>query len=310
MTNRFFSGLFAFLILAASPIFAEVQEIPTEFSVTERWISLTTTFDIETKTDFIGTVHRRIFTWTPQYELQDVNGNRLANARMRFFSFLAVFDVEDGQGKPLGLVQEEFTWFYPSFYILAPDGRKLGEAVLNFWGTKYTVSDPYDGHVIAELTRPFFQLKNYWTVKILDPLAISENNIHPHLFMTLIAFQVDREYWRKQREYERQQQSSIVIYSASKISQPEPKAEDPMAEYKQQLSAYNGLFDGIQPSDEDFAAIAALAESNQTAQGNEGGIVFNETVVKFFAMLADEQLPLSQRAALYQMLHERLNKAE
>ena len=48
------------------------SQLPDEFYVTERWLSWTTTFDIETKAEKLGTVHRKFFVLTPEYHLHNI----------------------------------------------------------------------------------------------------------------------------------------------------------------------------------------------------------------------------------------------
>ncbi|MCB1119442.1 MAG: hypothetical protein KDK65_05725, partial [Chlamydiia bacterium] len=109
--------LMAFMISTA--LFGgSFDTIPNEFFVTERWFSFSTTFDIETKAQKLGTVHRRIFSLTTQYDFYDWEQNLITNSRMRFFSFGVVFDVTDASGETLGTVNEKIFNFFPTFEII------------------------------------------------------------------------------------------------------------------------------------------------------------------------------------------------
>ena len=70
-----------------------ISEVPSQFFVKQHWISLTNTFDVESKDRKFGTIHRKLFSWTPQYLFYDLNEQIQAKAKMRFFSFGATFDI-------------------------------------------------------------------------------------------------------------------------------------------------------------------------------------------------------------------------
>lgn len=196
--------LFVLSVLFSTQAFA--LHLPNEFSVTERWLSWTTTFDAETNQQKFGTINRKLLSWSPQYHLKDANDVLLAKGTMRFWDLLAFFDVTDADGTALGTLEQKLTSFWPTFEIVSPSGLKRAKAELNFWGTCYTLSDVVDGHTLATMRHPFFGLDNTWTVNILDPDALNENNLHPHMLLMMIAYQVDRGYREKShRRHERNQ---------------------------------------------------------------------------------------------------------
>ncbi len=194
-----FKKLLLIALCVSSQIFSFA--IPDEFYVTQRWISLTTGFDIETPTRRLGTVYRRFFSLTTSYDFYDTAEQHLATASMRWFSFGAVFDVtEASTDKLIGRVEEHiFTWF-PKFSIFSPMEEKLAVAEMNFWGTKYEVTDPATGEMMALMERAFFRLKDDWKVTILRPDLFQGKNIDPRLFITVMAFQTDSDHWREQSE--------------------------------------------------------------------------------------------------------------
>lgn len=279
------------LILTLGFLRADETALPTQFYVKERFFALTTVFDIKTTENNLGCVYRKFFTWTPEYHLEDVYGVFQAKARMRFLSLFVVFDVSDAQEKPLGTINEKFTWIYSTFDIVSPEKKVLAEATLNFWGTKWVVRDPIYNQVIATLSRPFLRLTNNWTVEILDSALISENKIHPHLFLTLMAFQVDREYWREIQESKKFFKSQI---------EGRALVHEEVDHYLDQLKAIKKSLADIEPSEEDFLFIEELP--NAYAGDEPMSTVFAELIAK----LTCDHLTEGQKMALYCRLVDKL----
>ncbi|MBI2784911.1 MAG: hypothetical protein HYX60_00810, partial [Legionella longbeachae] len=135
--------LFSLLISINSSFAMTNTEIPDEFYINEHWISLTTSYDIETKTQKLGTLYRKFFSLLLTYEFFDPFDNKIAYARSKFFSLTAHFDVYDNNDNLLGAADEKLFAFFPSFDIWARDGyTKLAKANMNFWGTTFTIYDP------------------------------------------------------------------------------------------------------------------------------------------------------------------------
>ncbi|MCA0404311.1 MAG: hypothetical protein LCH30_11075 [Proteobacteria bacterium] len=183
------------LSFAANPVV-----IPDEFMIKEHWISLTTSYDIETKTEKLGTLYRKFFSLLLTYEFYDVYENKLAIAKSRFFSLTAHFDIYDLEQKLLGMADEKFLAFFPTFNIYSANGEKQVSASLNFWGTTFKIYDTLTNQEIASMHRPFFRLKNDWEIKITDKDSFMRKGIDSRVLMTVLAFQGDREYWKKQKD--------------------------------------------------------------------------------------------------------------
>jgi hypothetical protein len=197
--KNFFSSLFLVLILSKSAFALSTITTPNEFYVTEHWISYTTSFDIETKTQKLGTLYRRLLSLLLTYDFYDTNSVKIASARSKFFSLTAQFDVRDENDVLLGSAEETLFSFFPSFYIFSGDKvTKLAYASMNFWGTSFTIYDPATNQEMAVMSRPFFRLKNNWTVRITNPQLFAQKNIDSRVLMTVLAFQGDREYWEQQ----------------------------------------------------------------------------------------------------------------
>lgn len=189
--------------------FAAVAEIsnriPDELSIKEHWVSLTTSYDIETRTQKLGTLYRKFFSFLLTYDFYDPFDNKIAYARSKFFSFTAHFDVYDNNENYLGAADERLFAFFPTFDIYDRDGyTKLATASMNFWGTTFYIYDPVTGNEMAYMSRSFFRLKNDWTFKVSDRGLFEQKRIDPRVLLTVIAFQGDREYWESQNKEDNQ----------------------------------------------------------------------------------------------------------
>lgn len=305
--------------IVPAPVQAPVTKFPTEFNVKERWVSLTLTFDIESIDAKLGTVHRKFFSWTPEYHLKDPYENFQAKAKMRFWSWMTIFDVEDGQGKPLGSVEQGWSWFRPSFTIVSPNHQKLAKASLNFWGTTYTIADVTTDQPIATLTRPFFQFKNNWTVKIVDPAAIDRLGINPNMFLVLIAFQVDREHWnayKYKEDKDKNKDAAAVIdqlfnpYLSLLDSEEAPSKEEETKQgfCKQLEERANCSNCDVEPTEEDIVAVEAIGNKFQATEEGTPEEQFQEQFNMMLNLLDSEELTPGQKGALFQMLQYRLHQ--
>src|SRR5258708_35511011 len=149
--------LFSLFIFISSNAAYSNDEVPNEFNITEHWISLTTSFDIETKTHKLGTLYRKFLSLLLTYEFFDPFDNKMATARSKFFSFTAHFDIYDSNDRLLGVAEERLFSFFPTFDIYASDAStKLAKAAMNFWGTTFTIYDPATDQEMAIMHRSFF----------------------------------------------------------------------------------------------------------------------------------------------------------
>ena len=185
-------------------------ELPDQFYVTQHWLSLTSGFDIETDEEKLGTVHRRFFSWTTQYDFYNNDGSLEATAKSRFWSLGATFDVFDLNDHLIGQVVQRLLTFFPTYLIQSNTEEVLAKAKMNLWGTTYYVTDPVTSLEIAQIYRSFFRLKDDWTVRIVNRDLLLSKNIDPHLFVTLAVFQSDvdtrKRYERWRREQDRMRQ--------------------------------------------------------------------------------------------------------
>ncbi|MBA2651883.1 MAG: hypothetical protein H0U73_06425 [Tatlockia sp.] len=184
------------LLMINSNAFAD-DEVPDKFYIKQHLISLTTSFDIVSKTKKIGTLYRRLFNIVPTYEFFDPNDNKTATARSKFFSITAHFDIYDKSDNFLGYAEEQFLTFLPTFDIYGSDAlTKLASAKMNIWGTTFYIYDPVTNQEMATMHRPFLRIKNDWTISINKKDLFKSKHIDSRVLMTVLAFQGDIEIWR------------------------------------------------------------------------------------------------------------------
>ena len=306
------------LVGIASPLKAHV-EIPSQFFVKQHWISLTNTFDIETHDRKFGTIHRKLLSWTPQYQFFDVYDQLQATAKMRFFSFGATFDIFDLYERPLGRVDERILTFFSTFDLYRSDGYHAAKAKLNFWGTKYTVSDPYTGATIATLGRSFFRLKDDWTVNIVNPSLFFEKQIDPRMFILVMAFQTDRDYWKSQREREERAR----LYSVKQLSKVAPDAlmiNQKLEDQRSLLETYRESYQGLEPSEEEVENLEMLVEKMlEEAEPHETHVeepisaefaqveALERGISTLLPLFESEELTRGEKSALFMLMDQRLH---
>ena len=273
--NKVVAIILSFFIFVNSSFALSNADIPNEFKVTQHWLSLTTSFNIETKTKRLGTLYRKFFSLLLTYDFYDPLNNKLATARAKFFSFNAHFDIYDNEENYLGFAEEKLFTFFPTFDIYAPDSStKLARAKMNFWGIRFTIYDAATDKEIAAMHRSFFRLKNDWTISITNRALFNDRNIDPRVLMTVIAFQSDKEAWEQQ--YKKQQNTKDrninkypLLASAQKISKSSDKNTDVN---KQQINSWirkidamsqqEGLAELKNPQENSLEHIATELENN------------------------------------------------
>lgn len=178
--------------LTAAPIL-----LSNEFQINERFFALTSTFDLQDKTEIFGSVSKEFFSLNTIYHFNDPSGQPIAQAQSQYFTWGTTIDIHAASGEKLGWIEEQLlSWFSPSkFKVYDSANNLVANARMNFWGTTFTVTDPSDmDKEIALISRPWFQFfKNVWTVKILDPEKIALGRIDPRLLVMAAVYRTDGE---------------------------------------------------------------------------------------------------------------------
>lgn len=307
-----------FLMLTSLTSLKAQIEIPTQFFVKQHWFSLTNTFDVESKDRKFGTIHRKLFSWMPQYLFYNLNNEIQAVAKMRFLSLGATFDIYDVADQPIGKVDEKILTFFSTFKLYRADGYFAAKAKLNFWGTKYTVTDAETDEVIAYLWRHFFRLKDNWTVDIVNPSLIVERQIDPRMFILVMAFQTDRDYWEGLR-YQSNYMTTLPSLS-NNYSQELSYHQQNLENYRIVLDTYCEQLGNIIPNEEDFLSIETIADillenHDEIAENDENSGEYAEVlqarsldkgISLLLPLLNSTELTFNQRSALFLMLDQLL----
>lgn len=181
-------------ITAAS---ANISHLPDQFYVTERFLSLTSTFDISTDGEQFGMARKRFFAWTTTFDLEDRHQQPVATAKSRFFSWGTVADVVDPAGNKIGWIEEELFRLLPwaEYRLFNHQNQLVAIAKMNFWGTHFDLYHPdHTDLVYATITRPFFRCcRDFWTVDITNRQIFEENIIDPRLLVILAVYQTDQD---------------------------------------------------------------------------------------------------------------------
>ncbi|MFA6303812.1 MAG: hypothetical protein WC627_11880, partial [Legionella sp.] len=182
------------LILCAQSSFArQTITVPDQFVVEQHWVSVATSFAIESEKTILGNLYRRFFSLQIVYELFDDNFNRLALTKGVFFNETAHFEVFEKNGIFIGYIREPMFVFFPSFEVFGKNKRiRLAKAVMNFWGTTFTILDPATEREMAKMTRPFVRNNNNWTVTITNRTLFDRRAFDSNVLITAIAMQGDR----------------------------------------------------------------------------------------------------------------------
>lgn len=283
-------------------------EMPAQFFVKQHWFSWTTTFDIESKDSKFGTVQRKILSLTPQYLFYDVNDQLQARAKMRFFSLGATFDIYDAEDVYLGKVDQRLLTFFSTFDLYRYDGYHAATAKLNFWGTKYTVKDPKTKEIIAVLRRSFFRLKDNWTVDVINTSLLAEKQIDPSMFVLVMAFQTDRDYWSKQGD----QNGSHGINNCVEMQ----KIYHRLEKYRCELEEYRSSLISFEPNDADIEQLEMFVENHFSAECDWYDEDFDpemhlvkikeKRIGLLLPLLYSEELTIQQKSALFLFLEEEL----
>lgn len=262
--------------------------LPEKFYVTQRWFSLTLTFDIKTPEDIpLGKVYRTFFSLRTEYNFYDCEEKIKAKARLRWISLYPVFDISGEFEEPLGRVECYILTILPKYDIISPEGHQQALAKLNFWGTKFTMSDPVTRGEIAIATRPYFAFKDKWCVTITNPELFKSKQIDPRLFITMLAFQTDKEYWENQSSYVTNANFDCELNALDSHFQTHTRST------------------ALSLKEEDFIVASALLDpviEKELELSNSDEESLKNIIYKSFNLIENTQMTDEQKTAIYQLL--------
>ena len=297
---------------------AHAFDLEERMYLAEHYVSYTTSYDVSTDEKKLGTLYRRVLSLNTKYDYYNLQNKLLATAESHFFTFGAHLDVFDDNKVLLGTVEEKiFSWF-PSFEIFSPDGVRLASASMNFWGTTFTLYDGRSTRVLAEMSRNFFRVRNYWTINIKDRERITERQIDPRLLLTVLAVQGDIEYLEqyRRRESERQERPYNPYpgpqASARRLTATQDDVKNMRNKYSDFLKKEKELNDALLPDAKRLDSLAQQLDKDFQQQYAGMELSSNERIERFVDYCIDiaeasGTTPDTQKAILH-LLNKRFSE--
>jgi len=170
------------VMVAQSGKGCQVPKLPSDFTISERIISLITTFDIKSGKKNFGKITEKLISLTRSFTYHDASGNKVAEAHAKLLSWGNQVIVTDCQGNKIGKIKEEIIKsifkVHTIYRILNAQDREIAKSEKVDWiGTSFTLRDA-KGRKVAELKRPFINLlSDSWDVKIYNPQTVDSRMI-------------------------------------------------------------------------------------------------------------------------------------
>jgi uncharacterized protein YxjI len=129
--------------------------------------------------NIIGTMRREIFSIRKRIDLLELNGTVAASIHEKIITARGAQDLKDPQGNLIARIKKKIlTFLHPKFYLEDPLGNRWFEAVGNFMGWSFQVSDLSTGKIVAEIDKAdrwrdvflggLFDFKDTYALNILD----------------------------------------------------------------------------------------------------------------------------------------------
>ena len=217
--------------------------------------------------------------------------------------------------KSFDLKEKIFT-FFPTFDIYGSDAStKLARANMNFWGTTFTIYDPRTDQEMATMHRSFLRFKNDWSISITNRLLFNQANIDPRLMMTVIAFQGDRETWKKMeedRDRDRKKNLKSAANLSDQASDVTPYQLNLFLEKIAATSRQEGLDSVKEPSPSSLEPIAKELENNyKSRQVKDDSMETSQEQISHFTdyclnLVQSDDIPDTKKKAILSLLKMRL----
>lgn len=164
-------------------------ELPDQFSIVERPLQLFSTFDLIENDHPFGTIARDPFSIKPNFTFEGA-----ASARARLLSWGLVIDVEDSEGKQIGIIQEDVwrLYYWTEFQIFNEEGKLIALAIMDPLQTAFSIVDPeHRDDLIALINRPLVSYqRDTWNVQLFN-----RENVDPRLLLFLPLYQSTYEFF-------------------------------------------------------------------------------------------------------------------
>jgi uncharacterized protein YxjI len=187
-----------------------LEGVKGTFTIHKRfWSFFRPTYDIEVNGQRVGTIQRKLFSFTPEWNLKDADGQSLGSVSQRFFSLGFDTTIKDEKGQKAGAIKQDIirSVFNPSAALRVLDGK--GQVVAKtdpVWLTFHGRIDlkNADGDKIGEFSNKWFSFTETNQLKLDQPMD-------KRLALGFIASQIEvqkQEQAEKQREEEEQRQKN------------------------------------------------------------------------------------------------------
>jgi len=174
--------------------------VPAEFSIRERIISLTDTFDLTAGDKVFGQITEKLISLTKSFTLTTPSGACVAKARSRILSWGTHIDVTDCEGRKIGGIKEEvfksLLKVHTTYTILNAADQEVAVSTKVDWiSTSVTLTKP-GGAAIATLDRRFLNiLSDSWKAHIQDAAAVD-----PRLLVMIAAYKTSVDNDRRKNK--------------------------------------------------------------------------------------------------------------
>ena len=127
----------------------------------------------------IGLMHRKIFSVRRRVKLKETNGTTVAVIHQKLLSARGANDLFDPEGNLIARIKKKIlAVIHPKFWLEDPSGERWYEAVGNFFGWSFTITDLTDGKIVAQIEKAdkwrdvflggIFDFSDTYALKILD----------------------------------------------------------------------------------------------------------------------------------------------
>ncbi len=127
----------------------------------------------------IGIMNRKILSVRRRVKLKEVDGTTVATIHQKIFSARGANDLFDQEGNLIARIKKKIlAVLHPKFWLEDPEGNRWYEAVGNFFGWSFTITDLTNGKVIAQIDKDdkwrdvflggIFDYSDTYALKIFD----------------------------------------------------------------------------------------------------------------------------------------------
>ena len=201
ITSLFFGLALSLTALASCPEF----DVPSSFKAKEALISIGTDVILMKNKTRIGDIQERTLRLTPTFDLYNIDGKKVAQARQKILSLGSTIEVKDCEGKLIGTVRENifksFFATYSNYDVLDATGKVVATSEKVELLATHIIVKSKKGEVIMTIKRPMINvLTDTWIVNILKKDALD-----PRIMTMMPAFKTSADNRRREEEARKKQ---------------------------------------------------------------------------------------------------------